>query len=75
MATLSAPQGNGWAEWGKFVLKELERLNTALEKHQEAQQKIVVDIAMLQVKSGIWGLLAGLIPATIAIIYTIVKTR
>jgi len=32
-----------------------------------------VEIAMLKVKAGVWGLIAGLIPAAVLFIYTLVK--
>ena len=37
------------------------------------QLKASVDIAMLKVKSGIWGILGGAIPAGIALLYTLLK--
>ncbi len=63
--------GNGWREWSKYVLKELERLNEYHDSIDKAQQKIVVEIAMLKVKSGVWGAIGGAIPVVIglAILY------
>lgn len=63
---------NGWNEWSKYVLKELERLNDnyeGLQKDFTKQiQEVKVEIATLQVKAGVWGLLAGAIPVAIALI-------
>lgn len=64
---------NGWIEWRKYVLKELERLNDCYEEQNKLFQQVQVEIAMLRIKSGIWGLIAGLIPATGLLIYYIVK--
>jgi hypothetical protein len=65
--------GNGWTEWGKFVLKELERLNDCYEEQQKLLQQIQVEIGMLKVKSSIWGGIAGLIPSLGVLVYFIVK--
>jgi len=59
---------NGWTEWSKYVLKELERLNTCYDSLNEKMNKISNDIMMLKVKSGVWGAIAGLIPVVIALI-------
>lgn len=64
---------NGWNEWSKYVLKELERLNGCYEKLEDHIQKVSTDIAMLKVKAGVWGLIAGMIPAAVAL--TILLTR
>ena len=64
---------NGWQEWGKHVLAELERLN----KQGEEQTRIVMalreDIAGLKVKAGIWGLVGGMLPALAALLYVLLK--
>lgn len=64
-----------WKEYRRLVLNELERIAktiTDVEKRiedfrQQDIQKIRMDIAMLQVKSGMWGALSGLI-VTLSII-------
>ncbi len=82
---------NGWNEWSRHVLAELQRLHGTIENLEdkievvrddfsrkvetlkdeftknfnEELRKIQVDIAMLQVKSGVWGLVGGLIPILI----------
>lgn len=64
---------NGWIEWRKYVLEELKRLNGCYEEQHRLFQESQVEIAVLKIKSGIWGLVAGLIPATGLLIYYIVK--
>ena len=66
---------NGWPEWGKHVLKELERLNDCYDNQMKQMQVIQIDIAMLKVKSALLGAVAGLVPAIGALIYTIVKNK
>lgn len=65
---------NGWKEWSKHILKELERLNKAIERIDKSNVHRDIELATLKVKAGIWGGLAGLIGAVaIALIY-IIKT-
>ena len=59
--------GNGWNEWSRHVLAELERLNGCYEGLRVSVEKIHVEIAMLKVKSGAWGALGGAIPVIIGL--------
>jgi hypothetical protein len=69
---------NGWNEWSKHVLLELNRLNglysqltDAIQERNDAMNKeiqdIRVELATLKVRASIWGALAGLVPALIVI--------
>lgn len=51
---------NGWLQWGKYVLK-------LIEDHDKKLDKVIVEIAKLKVKSGVWGLIGGSIPVAIFI--------
>jgi hypothetical protein len=59
-------------------LAELQRLNTLLEAlRAKIDQmntleigKLKEQMAVLQFKSGVWGLAAGAIPGTVAMLYT-----
>lgn len=62
-----------WSQWSKHVLAELERLDAKQEKILMEVQKTNIDIARLQMKAGIWGALAGTIPAIIAVVLMILK--
>jgi hypothetical protein len=66
-------QDNGWNEWSKHVLAELERLNDCYNGVNGQLQKIHVEIAMLKVKSGIWGAIGGCIPLLITVIMYLVS--
>ena len=59
---------NGWHEWSKYVLKELERMNKWMGEIQRTCNAQRVDIATLKVKAGVWGLLGGLIPVLILLL-------
>ena len=65
-----------WRDHRRFILSELRRMNEGImnldkkldNKHDENQDRIhglEVNIAMLQVKSGVWGVIGGLVPVTI----------
>jgi len=58
---------NDWNEWSKYVLNELKRHNKVQEKMQSDIASIKTDIALLKLKSGLWGLAGGAIPVGIAI--------
>lgn len=58
---------NGWNEWSKYVLKELERLADCYDALDQKLNKIDKEIVRLKVKSGIWGALAGAIPVVIGL--------
>lgn len=58
---------NGWAEWSKFVLKELERLNSCYNHLDKKLDDVALEIATLKVKAGVWGLLGGAIPVVVGL--------
>jgi len=64
---------DGWPEYSKLILSELERHNTCIEKISSDISQIKGDIRLLNYKSGIWGALGGTIPFVIAIIIALLK--
>lgn len=52
---------NGWAQWSRHVLSELKRQNDWLSGIQEELVQARLEIARLQVKSGIWGAVGGIL--------------
>jgi hypothetical protein len=58
---------NGWSEYEKLVLNELERHNNLIEGIRKDVSDIRSEIAMLKVKSGLWGMLGATIPLAMAI--------
>ena len=64
---------NGWETWGKHVIMELEANSKEHEQIMDDLSTIKVELAMLKIKSGIWGAMAGMIPAAIAIIVMFIK--
>lgn len=73
-------QRDGYMEFRERLLDELKRLNTQAENltKQDAEirselSEIKETLAALTVKSGVWGAVAGLIPAGIAVLWFILK--
>jgi len=67
-------EGNGWDEYQKLVLHELKQLNKKADTNLIEHAAIKEDIAKLKVKSGVWGLIGGMIPVGIALLIWILKT-
>jgi len=66
-------ENNGWNEWSKHVLLELERLNECYDKLDIKTNKLFTEIATLKVKSGVWGLIGGAIPVGIGLVILIIR--
>lgn len=64
---------NSWEANAVHVSAEIKRLADSYESLVVEMRKMHTEIILLKVKSGLWGLAAGCLPATIAIIYAIVK--
>jgi len=64
-----------WGAWSNYVLKELEDLNERYKEISDKIERILVDIGTLKVKAGVWGLLGGLLPATVMLIVWVVKLK
>ena len=58
---------NGWHEWGRHVLAELERLDGCYHNVQKQNEKLVNEITILKIKASLYGALAGGIPVLITI--------
>jgi len=58
---------NGWDQWAKFVLKELERLNVSYEALRKETGKIHTEVATLKVRASLWGAAGAAIPVLLAL--------
>ena len=80
----------GWSKWAKFVLRELERLNTQHEtlneKYAETTERLTAKIYELNatidmlktefhLKAGVWGAAAGVIPALLTLVYFLLTRK
>jgi len=61
--------GNNWSEYQKLVLAELERHGSLISDIDGKISDIRVEIAMLKVKSGVWGAAAGLVSVLVFLLY------
>lgn len=59
---------NGWTEWGRHVLSELERLNGCIEAINGRLREFEIEQTVLKVKAGIWGAIAGMVPVVITLL-------
>ncbi len=57
--------------YGRLVLFRLDALATDLQRVEDKVEALLIDVAMLKVKAGVWGAVAGAIPATIGIVLTL----
>lgn len=74
-----------WDEQRALVLAELKRLHEGIEEVKtkldklnntelsDLKSEIAVMKSELRIKSGVWGLLAGSVPAIVALIYFVVS--
>lgn len=53
------PDNNSWTEWSKYVLKELERLNEAMEKMGEEVRQLNNEMLVLKTKIAVIATLAS----------------
>ncbi len=70
---------NGWGEWSRHVLAELERLDRSVKEVDACGRRLEAELASLRaevrVKSGVWGLLGGAIPVIIALLVKYLSAR
>jgi len=80
------PETNGWSEWGKHVLLELDHAKTERDRLREdlhelraemlkSLGKLHSEVAGLKVKSTAWGVLGGAIPAIAAGLWILLKGK
>jgi hypothetical protein len=71
---MESPLSNGWNEWSRHVLAELERLNNCIICLEKDTRQMYEEIAMLKVKSGLWGLIGGLLPTVALLLHKLLTT-
>jgi adenosine/AMP kinase len=62
-----------WDSWRTHVLSEIKRTNDSLAFLTATVSNLHVETAKLQVKSGVWGVIGGMIPVIVVIV--IEKTK
>jgi len=82
---MSDDTGNGWGEYKKLVMTEIDRLAREIRHERnngkQVQQhlwdqmlRIEKEIATLKVKCGVWGMIGGLIPVVTALLMNKIQT-
>jgi len=71
--SINLNRGDGWTQYSKLVLTKLEDHEDILKDINKELTNVRVEIGMLKVKSGVWGLIGGLIPVAIALILNLFK--
>ncbi len=61
--------GNGWSKYELYVVNKLSSLESNTVELRGDIKQLRTDVAKLQVKSGVWGFVGGLLPVTLGIIY------
>lgn len=64
--------GNGWQEYQRLVLHELKAHTDSLSEFSKELNTVKVELGMLKVKSGLWGLMGGFVPVAIAVIMRVI---
>lgn len=64
---------NGWGEWRRHVLIQMEEHTTALKECNVRLNKVDQDIVMLKVKSSLWGAVAGAIVVVVMLAISYLK--
>jgi len=63
---------NGWTEWRKHVLLEIERINENLEKLNEKHISTCLEITKLRAYAVTWGAIGG---AAITVVVALIVSR
>lgn len=61
----------GWEGYERLVMSKLEDLGADIHRVEDKVEALLIDVAMLKVKAGVWGAVAGLIPASVAVIFMV----
>jgi hypothetical protein len=65
--------GNGWLEYQKLVLSELERLDQDIKGLRKEIAELHDDTLQLKLKAGIWGAVGAAIPVTMLLAIQFLK--
>lgn len=72
---MAEPGGNGWNEYKRLVMSQLEELNFRFDRIDEKLDRINTKVVVLETKAIFLGALAGLVVgAVVQIVVTILKT-
>lgn len=61
------PGSDDWMEYRQFVVRKLEEQSASISGIEDQITLMRIDLAMLKVRAGLWGALAGAVPSGIAV--------
>jgi hypothetical protein len=56
---------NGWSAYERLVMDKLDTLEERVDALDEKLTLVRIDVAGLKVRAGVWGAVAGMIPALV----------
>lgn len=59
---------NGWSAYEKMVINRLDELEGDIRALDEKVTLLRIDVAQLKIKAGMWGAIAGMVPALVAVL-------
>ena len=63
-----SPSADDWMEHRQFIVRKLDEQSAEISALHEQVTLMRIDLAMLKVRAGMWGALAGAIPAGLAVL-------
>lgn len=57
-----------WSEYQRLVMSELQQLRADVKGAREEINNVRIEMTTLKVKAGLWGMLAGTVPAAVAVL-------
>lgn len=72
---MTVPTGGSWDQYQKLVLSELRRLDDRVGCVDKKLDTARLEIAGLKVKAGVWGFLAGAIPAAVTVLLILLRNH
>ena len=73
MSLIPLQANDSWGAWANHVLKTMEDQASDIKEIRNSINGIQVEIAMLKVKSGMWGAMGGMIPVLVALMWWIME--
>lgn len=63
-----SPTEDDWREHRQYIVRKLDEQSAEISALHEQVTLMRIDLAMLKVRAGLWGALAGAVPAGFAIL-------
>jgi hypothetical protein len=63
-----SPTEDDWREHRQYIVRKLDEQSAEISALHEQVTLMRIDLAMLKVRAGLWGALAGAVPAGLAIL-------